>query len=206
MPEPTAFSPKPGSILAAMLQDEAQKHAQDASAQLADVPQVLDLTAWYEQHVALLHQLLHRALGAIANTPAKRNTKLVQRLGEAHAELKRHTAAVGGDAIPTVLSRDGKYPIPYEKLAEARAKVHVLTAELVQAREELAALKVEGWRPEFDAMSARQEELAIQFCQEIAGPRGEPGSPPDPVRLLEMAQALYEAERDDLAPARRAAP
>lgn len=49
-------------------------------------------------------------------------------------------------------------------------------------------------------MSTRQEELAIQFCQEIAGRRGEPGSLPDPVRLLEMAQALYEAERQDLCP------
>lgn len=187
---------KPGTIVAAMLQDEAQKRVRCASAQLAEVPQVLDLTAWYEQHVALLHQFLHHTLRAIANTPAKRNTKLVQRLGEAHSELKRHTALIAGDAIPTVLSRDGKYPIQYEKLAEARAKVQVLTSELAQAREELAAAKVEGWRPAFDVMSPRQEELSIQFCQEIAGRRGEPGSPPDPVRLLEMAQALYEAERD----------
>ena len=54
-----------------------------------------------------------------------------------------------------------------------------------------------SWRPAFDLMSPRQEELVMQFCQEIAGPRGQPGSPPDPVRLLEMAQALYEAERAD---------
>jgi len=49
-------------------------------------------------------------------------------------------------------------------------------------------------RPQFDAMVPAQEELAIKFCMEIAGPRGQPGYPPDPVRLLEMAQALYEAE------------
>ncbi|WP_404299825.1 hypothetical protein [Alicycliphilus denitrificans] len=187
---------KPGSLVARMLQDEAQKRAQSAHAVLAEAPQMLDLSAWYEQHIALLHQFLHRALGAIANTPAKRNTKLVQCLGEAHSELKRHAALVAGDAIPTVLSRDGQYPIPYEKLAEARAKVRVLTAELTQAREEIAALKLEGWHPEFDAMSPQQEELVVQFCQEIAGARGKPGSPPDPVRLLEMAEALYEAERD----------
>ena len=47
----------------------------------------------------------------------------------------------------------------------------------------------------------QQEELVMQFCHEIAGPRGEKGSPPDPVRLLEMAGALYEAERDAFAPA-----
>ena len=51
------------------------------------------------------------------------------------------------------------------------------------------------WEPQFDAMTPRQEELAFQFCQEIAGRRGEAGRAPDPVRLLEMAQELYEAER-----------
>lgn len=46
----------------------------------------------------------------------------------------------------------------------------------------------------FDAMSPEQEVLAVQFCAEIAGKRGEKGKPPDPVRLLEMAEALYLAE------------
>lgn len=58
-----------------------------------------------------------------------------------------------------------------------------------------ALAKDEAWRPAFDAMSPRQEELAVQFCQEIAGRRGKAGRLPDPVRLLEMAQELYEAER-----------
>jgi hypothetical protein len=52
------------------------------------------------------------------------------------------------------------------------------------------------WEPQFDAMAPGQEELAVQFCAEIAGPRGQPGRNPDPVRLLEMAQALYKAEAD----------
>lgn len=52
----------------------------------------------------------------------------------------------------------------------------------------------EGWEPKFDAICPDQERLAREFCDEIAGPRGLPGSPPDPVRLLEMAQALYLAE------------
>ena len=52
------------------------------------------------------------------------------------------------------------------------------------------------WEPGFDFMVPGQEELAMQFCLEIAGPRGKKGSPPDPVRLMEMAQALYKAEAD----------
>ena len=48
--------------------------------------------------------------------------------------------------------------------------------------------------PQFDAMSVEQERLAEQFCAEIAGPRGGKPSLPDPVRLLEMAEALYRAE------------
>ncbi|MCR6480586.1 hypothetical protein NU688_30840 [Variovorax sp. ZS18.2.2] len=58
---------------------------------------------------------------------------------------------------------------------------------------------VDQWEPQFDACSAEQERLAVQFCLEIAGERGGPGSPPDPVRLLEMAEALYRAERDQYA-------
>ncbi|WP_143694618.1 hypothetical protein [Variovorax sp. JS1663] len=56
-----------------------------------------------------------------------------------------------------------------------------------------------AWRPEFDAVSQKQEQLAYEFCAEINGLGGSKGSPPDPIRLLEMAQALYEAEREDAA-------
>lgn len=54
-----------------------------------------------------------------------------------------------------------------------------------------------AWEPEFDAVSNEQEQLAIKFCEEIAGKKGDKPSLPDPVRLLEMAQALYLAERKD---------
>lgn len=43
--------------------------------------------------------------------------------------------------------------------------------------------------PQFDAMAPEQERLAVEFCHEIAQHRGL-----TPVRLLEMAQALYGAE------------
>lgn len=48
--------------------------------------------------------------------------------------------------------------------------------------------------PEFDAMTPEQEELAVKFCQEIAGLKGQEGRIPDPVRLLEMAEELYWSE------------
>lgn len=54
----------------------------------------------------------------------------------------------------------------------------------------------QNWRPQFDVMVPKQEELAIQFCTEIVGRRGEGFRGVDPVRLLEMAQELYEAERE----------
>lgn len=56
-----------------------------------------------------------------------------------------------------------------------------------------------SWEPSFDAMCPKQERLAIQFCEDIAGRKGGDGSPPDPVRLLEMAEALYRAEREEFA-------
>lgn len=68
---------------------------------------------------------------------------------------------------------------------------------ILAERRELLARQVPEWRPTFTADSAEQERLLLEFCHEIAGPRGKKGSPPDPVRLLEMAKALYEAERND---------
>lgn len=58
-----------------------------------------------------------------------------------------------------------------------------------------SATSAATWEPQFDCMTPGQEELVMEFCLEIAGRRGEPGRAPDPVRLLEMAQALYEVER-----------
>ncbi len=78
----------------------------------------------------------------------------------------------------------------------AAAELIRLQAELECLRKELEARKPLPWAPQFDAMAPGQEELAVQFCAEIAGPRGKPGCNPDPVRLLEMAEALYKAEAD----------
>jgi len=48
------------------------------------------------------------------------------------------------------------------------------------------------WAPQFDAISPRQEALALQFSIALCG-----GERPDAVRVLEMARALYEAEAMD---------
>ncbi|GEM_PF-2691173 len=63
------------------------------------------------------------------------------------------------------------------------------------AREILELRAMPAWEPSFDCMLPGQEQLVQAFCAEIAGPRGRPGRLPDPVRLLEMAEQLYQAER-----------
>jgi hypothetical protein len=52
------------------------------------------------------------------------------------------------------------------------------------AQQLLALRAMPTWEPSFDIMVPGQEELVMQFCAEIAGPKGKPGRPPDPVRLL----------------------
>lgn len=63
------------------------------------------------------------------------------------------------------------------------------------AREILELRAMPAWEPSFDCMLPAQEALVQEFCAEIADPRGKPGRLPDPVRFLEMAEQLYQAER-----------
>ncbi|NTF18132.1 hypothetical protein G6L37_06915 [Agrobacterium rubi] len=51
------------------------------------------------------------------------------------------------------------------------------------------------YEAQFDVMVPEQEELVISFCNEIGAARDR-GLSIDPVRLLEMAHALYQAEMD----------
>lgn len=78
-----------------------------------------------------------------------------------------------------------------------QTKIHDTEAEAIAAWERRPV----SWEPKFDAMSHEQEQLAIKFCEQIGGRKGEKSSLPDPVRLLEMAEALYLAERNDTYPA-----
>ena len=154
------------------------------------MPETLSKDEWIQEHEWLLFDLLRRATEL-----AKRRGKVPGQTQQAYdlalQLLLAHGQGVRPDSL-SVVGRGGVGTIPYALFAASRAEVRTL-------RDALA--KSDAWRPEFDAMSPRQEELAIQFCQEIAGPRGAAGSPPDPVRLLEMAQALYEAERAEALPA-----
>lgn len=98
----------------------------------------------------------------------------------------------------------------YARIGTDARFVEIRSAQALEIAQELARLQAENeclragleprqplhWEPQFDVMAPGQEDLAIQFCAEIAGPRGKPGRNPDPVRLLEMAQALYKAEAD----------
>lgn len=59
------------------------------------------------------------------------------------------------------------------------------------ARRVLALRAIPQWEPEFDAISPTQEELAMKFAHEACE------SGVDSVRLLEMAEQLYKAERND---------
>jgi hypothetical protein len=51
--------------------------------------------------------------------------------------------------------------------------------------------------PQFDVCAPGQEELAIAFVNEISQTARDRGATPDPIRLLEMAEALYRAEAEE---------
>lgn len=119
-------------------------------------------------------------------------------------KLAQFYAAANPGAVLALLDRIDALQAENEHLF---AQVHKLEMDaldlasensiLKRQDSELEARKPLPWAPQFDAMAPGQEELAIQFCAEIAGPRGKPGRSPDPVRLLEMAEALYQAEFRD---------
>src|SRR3546814_6046400 len=92
------------------------------------------------------------------------------------------------DALHRLDGALGRLP---DVLEEGAALSEVDAATSVEAA---ATPACAGREAQFDVTSPAQEALAIQFCEEIAGRQGERGSPPDPVRLLEMAHALYRAE------------
>lgn len=148
------------------------------------MPETLSKDEWVQEHEWLLFDLLRRAT-ELAKCRGTVPGSTQQAYDLALQLLLAHCHGVRPDHL-SVVGRGGVGTIPYALYAASRAEVRTL-------REALA--KGDAWRPEFDAMSPRQEELAIQFCQEIAGRRGEAGCAPDPVRLLEMAQELYEAEQ-----------
>lgn len=127
---------------------------------------------------------LHRLLGWVSCE-----------IGQAPDEMVTTVQSIASK-INEPISQEGKARL-VQAHAEACNVPAYVRAALKALRKRLAAPQREAtWQPEFDAVAPEQERLVLAFCEEIAGRRGEAGSLPDPVRLLEMAEALYEAERD----------
>ncbi|HVL77614.1 MAG TPA: hypothetical protein VM406_16490 [Noviherbaspirillum sp.] len=83
------------------------------------------------------------------------------------------------------------YPGPWQTMREQSDAILSLIARIRELESRAAPESAGAWQPKFEAIAHEQEQLAIKFCTEIATSR------PDPVRLIEMAEALYLAERND---------
>lgn len=99
-----------------------------AEAKLGTVPTVVDTAAWYEQHAQLCYDLQAAAVRAVRDPNAEAE------VGKAHAALLAHAAIINGGSGPVLLAKDGVHPIPFERLATARAKIKVLEAENARLR------------------------------------------------------------------------
>jgi len=99
-----------------------------AEAKLGTVPTVVDTAAWYEEHAQLCYDLQVAAVRAASDLGAEAE------VGKAHAALLAHAAIINGGSEPVLLSKNGEYRIPFERLAAARAKIKVLEAENARLR------------------------------------------------------------------------
>ena len=92
------------------------------------VPTVVDTADWYEEHAQLCYDLQVAAVRAANDRGAEAE------VGKAHAALLAHAAIINGGSEPVMLSKNGEYRIPFERLAVARAKIKVLEAENARLR------------------------------------------------------------------------
>ena len=99
-----------------------------AEAKLGTVPTVVDTAAWYEEHAQLCYDLQGAAVRAASDREAEAD------VAKAHAALLAHAAIINGGSGPVLLAKDGVHPIPFERLAAARAKIKVLEAENARLR------------------------------------------------------------------------
>ena len=99
-----------------------------AEVRLGKIPDVVDTAAWYEEHAQLCYDLQVAAVRAASDREAEAD------VAKAHAALLAHAAIINGGSGPVLLSRNGEYRIPFERLAAARAKVKVLEAENARLR------------------------------------------------------------------------
>ena len=122
-------SPQPGSLAAAALSASAAPQLPSpALLKMSTMPTVVDTAAWYEEHAQLCYDLQVAAVRAASEPGAE------AAVGEAHAALLAHAAIINGGSGPVLLAKDGVHPIPFERLAAARAKIKVLEAENARLR------------------------------------------------------------------------
>lgn len=130
-------TPKPGSLVARALGLIRQPAAIDARTALSTAPRFIDFDHWIDAHEDLSYHLVHIAVkgaGQPGNDHAA-NTAV----GDALTQLMDHARLITNRPRPLLLAKDGVHMIPYERLAESRAKVQVLTAENAELRALLAA-------------------------------------------------------------------
>ena len=75
-----------------------------------------------------------------------------------------------------------------------------LRAELEAVATSAPTRPYKEWKPEFECQGVAQETLVIKFCAEMQTKIETDGRAIPPLRLLEMAEELYQAERKDLGP------
>lgn len=99
-----------------------------AEVRLGKIPDVVNTAAWYEEHAQLSYDLQLAAVRAASDQASEAE------VAKAHSALLAHAAIINGGSSPVLLAKDGVHPIPYERLAAARAKIKVLEAEVARLR------------------------------------------------------------------------
>lgn len=104
----------------------------------AAAPTAIDGATWYTEHERLSYDLV--------TTMARANVGPITALGKhnrqvtaAQVALLAHARLISGAQEPILMARDGIHIIDYRKLADARAQIQVLEAELAKLRALLLA-------------------------------------------------------------------
>ena len=98
------------------------------------IAETVDIAAWYERHEHLTHRLVHMMSRGRRNIAVEFSAEDAKLIDDAYTALRAHAKFLARDSLPLLLTRDGKHTIPFDRLTEARAKVHALTFELSEAR------------------------------------------------------------------------
>lgn len=117
-----------GVVLGASPGPKLQEAQGPADFRLGHIPTVVDTAGWYEEHAQLCYDLQEAAVRAARDLGAE------SEVAEAHSALLAHAAIINGGSGPVLLAKDGVHPIPFERLAAARAKIKVLEAENTRLR------------------------------------------------------------------------